>query len=75
MRRRMRRDQFEKLSVKEVRNRALREKPVQSGKPLYHDRPWSELLDEMDGAEARTVNALSGTRIEALHAAISRPER
>ena len=45
---------------------------LQRGKPLYHRRPWSRVLDEMDDAEVRTVGALEDTRIAELHDEINR---
>jgi len=68
----MRRDDFERMSVKEVLGLARGEDGVQRGKPLYHGRPWSRVLDEMDEAEVRTVAALGATRIAVLHDEINR---
>jgi hypothetical protein len=68
----MRRDEFERMSVKEVLGLARAEDAVQRGKPLYHGRPWSRVLDEMDEAEVRTVGALEATRIAVLHDGVSR---
>jgi hypothetical protein len=67
----MRREDFEQMSVGQVMSRARVETPVQRGKPLYYDRPWSQVLDEMDHARVRTVGALDPTRVEALHEGVS----
>lgn len=67
----MDRDEFEQMNRTDVHNHARDEKGVQRGKPLYYDRPWSRVLDEMDDAEARTVGALSSTRITTLHESVS----
>jgi len=68
----LRRDEFERMSVKEVLGLARGEANVQRGKPLYHGRPWSRVLDLMDEAEVRTVGALDATRIGELHDEINR---
>lgn len=67
----MDRDEFEQMNRTDVHNHAREEKGVQRGKPLYHDRPWSRVLDEMDDAEACTIGALGSTRITTLHESIS----
>ena len=69
----MDRGEFEQMSKTDVFNHAREEEGVQRGKPLYHGRPWSQVLDEMEDAEARTVGALGSTRIAKLHQAVSRP--
>ena len=68
----MRRDEIEQMNVKEVLGLARAEDAVQRGKPLYHRRPWSRVLDEMHDAEVRTVGALEDTRIAELHDEINR---
>jgi len=68
----MKRHEFEQMSVKDVLGLAREENGVQRGKPLYHGRPWSRVLDEMDEAEVRTVGALEATRVGELHDEISR---
>jgi hypothetical protein len=67
----MDRNEFEQMSRAEVYNHAREEQGVQRGKPLYHGRPWSQVLDEMEDAEARTVGGLHATRVALLHEAIS----
>jgi hypothetical protein len=68
----MRRDEFERMAVKDVLGLARAEAAVQRGKPLYHGRPWSHVLDEMDEADVRTVGGLRAARIAELHAEINR---
>lgn len=68
----MTRNEFEQMSRTAVFSHAREEQGVQRGKPLYHGRPWSQVLDEMEDADARTVGALASTRIGILHKAISR---
>ncbi len=67
----MDRDEFEQMSRTDVFNQAREEKGVQRGKPLYHGRPWSRALDEMEDAEAGTVGVLPSTRTTTLHEAIN----
>ena len=67
----MDRDEFEQMNRTDVHNHAREEKGVQRGKPLYYGRPWSQVLDEMEDADVRTVGALGLTRITTLHAAVS----
>lgn len=67
----MDREKFEQMSRTDVYNHAREEEGVQRGKPLYYDRPWSQVLDEMEDADVRTVGALGSTRIAALHEAIT----
>lgn len=67
----MDRDEFEQMSRTDVFNHAREEKGVQRGKPLYHGRPWSRVLAEMEDAEACTVGALGSRRITLLHDAVS----
>ena len=65
----MDRDEFEQMSKADVFSHAREEKGVQRGKPLYYGRPWSQVLDEMEDAEVRTVGALTPRRITVLHEA------
>jgi hypothetical protein len=60
---------FEDMTVAQVRAQAAHEGAVQRGKPLYADRPWTQLGDEMVDSEAQTVGELPRSRIRALHAA------
>jgi hypothetical protein len=70
----MNRDEFEEMSRTQVSTHAREEHGVQRGKPLYYDRPWSQVLDEMEDADARTVGALDATRIAVLHEGITTAE-
>jgi hypothetical protein len=63
--------EFERLSLKDVLHRAHGEGSAQRGKPLYFDRPWSQVRDEMDGAEVRTVGALDAGRVAFLHEVVT----
>jgi hypothetical protein len=60
---------FEAMTVAHVQTRAASEGAVQRGKPLYADRPWTQLHDEMVDREALTVGDLPRSRIRALRAA------
>ena len=60
---------FEDMTVAQVHVRATSEGAVQRGKPLYADRPWTQLHDEMVDSDARTVGNLPRSRIRALRAA------
>jgi hypothetical protein len=61
---------FEEMSVAQVHAQAAGEGKVQRGKPLYADRPWTQLRDEMVDREARIVGDLPRARVRALRAAI-----
>jgi hypothetical protein len=65
------REEFVSMNVKQVLIRARNEGPVQRGKPLYFNRPWTQLLNEMEDAEAKTVGALAARRIDALHDSVN----
>lgn len=67
----MDRVKFEEMSRTEVSSHAREENGVQRGKPLYYDRPWSRVLDEMEDADVRTVGALDAVRIAELHEGIN----
>jgi hypothetical protein len=69
----MRREEFEQMSAQQVRVRARNEGQVRRGKPLYFERPWTQVLDEMDDAHARTVGALDAARVDTLHRSVSPP--
>ena len=60
---------FEDLTVEQVHQRTASEGAVQRGKPLYADRAWTQLHDEMVDGEARTVGDLPSARTRALRAA------
>ena len=61
---------FEDMTVAQVHARAGSEGTVRRGKPLYADRPWTQVRDEMIDRDARTVGDLPRSRIRALRAAI-----
>jgi hypothetical protein len=69
---------FEDMTVAQVHAQAAHEGQVQRGKPLYADRPWTHLHDEMVDSEVSTVGQLPRARRRALHTAIkarsARPE-
>lgn len=67
----MRREDFERMNAEQVRRLARAEGGVQRGKALYFQRPWQQVLDEMEEAEARTVGALNATRVRTLYEGIS----
>jgi hypothetical protein len=61
---------FEDMTVAQVHAECAGEGQVQRGKPLYADRPWTQLHDEMIDREVRTVGELPRARVRALQAAI-----
>jgi len=61
---------FEQMTMAQVHARAADEGGVQRGKPLYADRPWTQLRDEMHDRGAKAVSDLPRARIRELHAAI-----
>jgi hypothetical protein len=61
---------FEQMTVAQVNARATAEGGVQRGKPLYADRPWTQVRDEMLDLGAKVVSDLPRARIRELHAAI-----
>jgi hypothetical protein len=63
------RTKFEGMTVAQVNAQAASEGRVQRGKPLYADRAWTQLHDEMLDAGATTVGDLPRSRIRVLHAA------
>lgn len=67
----MRREDFELMTAQQVRLHARGEGTVQRGKPLYFQRPWQQILDEMDDAGARTVGELNAARVRTLYEAVS----
>ena len=44
---------------------------VQRGKPLYFERPWQRVLDEMEDAGVCTVGALNAARVRTLYEGVS----
>ncbi len=67
----MQRKEFERMTAQQVRRNASSEGNVQRGKPLYFERPWQQILDAMEDANARTVGELNAARIRTLYEAIS----
>jgi hypothetical protein len=61
---------FEEMTIAQVHARSAGEGQVQRGKPLYANRPWTQLHDEMIDGEAETVGDLPRARVRALRAAI-----
>ena len=61
---------FEQMTMAQVSARATAEVGVQRGKPLYADRPWTQVRDEMLDRGAKAVSDLPRARIRALRAAI-----
>jgi hypothetical protein len=61
---------FEDMTVAQVHARAAGEGAVRRGKPLYANRPWTQVRDEMVDSDARTVGDLPRSRIRELRAAI-----
>ena len=67
----MRRADFEQMSAQQVRLLARGEGSVQRGKPLYFERPWQQVLDEMEDAGVGTVGALNAARVRTLFQGLS----
>jgi hypothetical protein len=65
------RDDFERMTAQQVRVYARGEGRVQRGKALYFERPWQQILDEMDDADVRTVGELNAARVRTLYEAVS----
>ena len=61
--------EFEAMTEAQVQALTARERGAQRGKPLYADRTWTQVHDEMIDGDARTVGELPRARIRALHAA------
>jgi hypothetical protein len=61
--------EFEAMTEAQVQVLTAREGPALRGKPLYADRTWTQVHDEMIEGDARTVGELPRARIRALHAA------
>jgi hypothetical protein len=60
---------FEAMTEAQVQALTTREGGAQRGKPLYADRSWTQVHDEMIDGDARIVGDLPRARIRALHAA------
>ena len=67
------RAKFEEMTVAQVRREAASEGTVQRGKPLYADRPWTQLHDEMVNREVQTVADLPRARIRVFRDATGVP--
>jgi hypothetical protein len=61
--------EFEAMTEAQVQALTAREGAVQRGKPLYADRSWTQVHDEMIDSDARTVGDLPRARIRILRAA------
>ena len=61
--------EFEAMTQAQVQVLTAREGGAQRGKPLYADRTWTQVHDEMIDGDARTVGDLPRARIRALRAA------
>jgi hypothetical protein len=61
--------EFEAMTEAQVQALTAREGAVQRGKPLYADRAWTQVHDEMVDSDARTVGDLPPARIRTLRAA------
>jgi hypothetical protein len=61
---------FEDMTVAQVHAQAASEGQVKRGKPLYADRAWTQLHDEMVDGEVGTVGELPRARRRTLRAAI-----
>jgi predicted membrane channel-forming protein YqfA (hemolysin III family) len=66
---------FEEMTVAQVHARAANEKGVQRGKPLYADRAWTQVHDEMLDNGAKAVGDLPRRRVRELRAAIKAQSR
>ena len=60
---------FEAMTIAQVHTRTAGEGAVQRGKPVYANRTWTQVHDEMVECDAQTVGDLPRTRIRALRAA------
>ena len=61
---------FEEMTVAQVQARAASEGGVQRGKPLYADRAWTQVHDEMVDNGVKRVGDLPRSRVRALRAAV-----
>jgi len=60
---------FEEMTLAQVQARTACEGQVQRGKPVYFNRPWTRVHDEMRNAEVTTVGELPDALIAALRSA------
>jgi hypothetical protein len=67
----MQREDFEKMTAQQVRALARGEGNAERGKPLYFERPWQRVLDEMDNAEVGRVGELNAARVRTLYEGIA----
>jgi hypothetical protein len=61
--------EFEAMTEAQVQALTAREGAVQRGKPLYADRSWTQVHDEMVDGDAQIVGDLPRARVRALRAA------
>jgi hypothetical protein len=67
----VKREDFEQMTSQQVRGHARGEGSVQRGKALYFERPWQQILDEMEDAGVRTVGELNAARVGTLYEAVA----
>jgi hypothetical protein len=67
----VRHEDFERMNAEEVRRLASAEGGVQRGRGLSFQRPWQQVLDEMEDADVRTVGALNAPRVRTLYEGVS----
>jgi hypothetical protein len=60
---------FEDMTLAQVQARTAGEGQVQRGRPVYFERPWTQVHDEMRNAEVTTVGELPDALIDALRSA------
>ncbi len=60
------------MTAHQVRVHARGEGKVQRGKALYFERPWQQILDEMEHAGVQTVGELNAARVRTHYEAVSR---
>jgi hypothetical protein len=61
--------EFEAMTEAQVQALTSREGAAQRGKPLYADRSWTQVHDEMIDGDAQVVGDLPRARVRALRAA------
>ena len=66
------RARFEDMTLFEVQQRTANEGQAQRGKPVYFNRPWTQLHDEMRMAEVKKVGDLPAPLLKSLRATIVR---
>ena len=67
----MQRAEFAQMTAPQVRIHARGEGKVQRGRALYFERPWQQILDEMEVADVHTVGELNAARVGELYEAVS----